>query len=227
MTKLEATDTQAQMMDKIADMIPGAAMVLTHLVANERRWDPTAEGELLLHALAQHGIYGSRLWVLYQKTCAKNLLHLFALIRAMNLNLVDHDTVMLHCIRPVPVVSDPLRIDCAQVLKAVQRDVPGFGKEGVFEAEATRFQIPHGDMGPITTQLPVRVKAKYELMRKSGCRFTVERLNLGVNICIEHPKFGDLASRVVPNGPQVQSEMEGMLMAFTEESLDRFRAQVG
>lgn len=82
----------------------------------------------------------------------------------------------------------------------------------------TQFHPPNGRQEQVTcSHINDACQAGYAAMQQAGCRLTSEELSTGhISVCIEHPD-GDVAIRVIPNGPRVLAAVEAMLLAFKPE----------
>lgn len=86
-SRIELTDTPMDMFIKLADGNPGALTAMMTLCEKAEGIDPDAAfGSLTpLLALDTHGIYGSRIWVLWKDVCDMDPIKVMTLLRAVQL----------------------------------------------------------------------------------------------------------------------------------------------
>jgi hypothetical protein len=87
MARLELTDTAMDVIVKMAEGNPGAAIVMGGIMKDHDRIDPQSMmgGIGALMALDGHGIYGSAIYVLFSDKCNKDMRRMLMLVRATQL----------------------------------------------------------------------------------------------------------------------------------------------
>ena len=96
-TRIEPSDSILDAGMKLGEGNPGALKVIGLLFTEGDKIDRAAAmggGLAALFALDLFGIYGSRIWVLYKLVCNFNLQHLMALLRAMQMGLIDTEVAL-------------------------------------------------------------------------------------------------------------------------------------
>ena len=92
-----------------------------------------------------------------------------------------------------------------------------------YQIPFTRFHPPYGRREQVGMEADSNTYALWEKVRDAGLHMTVEVLSTGkVSICIEHPKLGDYACKVVNNGPGVVVSARNMLERFNPDELARW-----
>jgi hypothetical protein len=126
--QIEITDSLLSAAIKLSAGNPGACVAIAKMVGMSPNVDPDsgfAEFTPLL-TLDSHGIYGSRIWMLFKDVCKENATHALACLRALQLGLLN-DSDLDHAID-----NYGERVDTAAVLEAVQKRLPNFAKEGIY-----------------------------------------------------------------------------------------------
>jgi len=97
--RIQLEDTPISAMIKMVEGNPGAIRVCAELFEQSSKIDPDAalEGMVPIFTLDTHGIYGSRIWMLYKDVCKGNLTKVIAVLRAVQLGLISERT-LLHAI---------------------------------------------------------------------------------------------------------------------------------
>lgn len=96
-----------------------------------------------------------------------------------------------------------------------------------FKIEATQFLRPNGEQRTLLGMVSVECRLGYEVMRKAGCRLTMEELMSGqVSVCIEEPELGDYNIRIVSNGPEVTRAVEAMLKGFDAKAFEAWKLEM-
>ncbi len=89
-TRITLTDTLDTCVSKLAEGNPGAISVLVQMTRQSPGVDPQnamgSVGPLL--SLDTHGIYGSRIWMLYKDICGQDIVKTLAALRACQLGLL-------------------------------------------------------------------------------------------------------------------------------------------
>lgn len=97
--RIELTDSPMDIMVKLSEGNPGAVTVLMQMFAEGGKIDPQcAFGGLGgMIGLDTHGIYGSRIWMLFKDVCGENITKTLAILRAVQLGKLS-DIEMQHAI---------------------------------------------------------------------------------------------------------------------------------
>lgn len=88
--------------------------------------------------------------------------------------------------------------------------------------ELIQFLRPDGREEKVfCDDFPDELKSQYDAIGAAGCRLTGEMLVPETNIalCIEHPKAGDIAIEVVPNGPKVLDALAKLIREFDPKNI--------
>ena len=122
-TRIELTDTTFDAIYKLSEGNPGAATVCARMLQEGGAIDPDAFGNGLANLLSldTHGIYGSRIWMLYKDACGESLIHTIAMLRAVQLELITEDALN----HAIDNRGDGL--DVGIVLATVHERLPNFG----------------------------------------------------------------------------------------------------
>lgn len=106
----------------LAEGNPGAVSAIMELANSAEHIDPDnafgALGPLL--SLDTHGIYGSRIWMLYSDVCKKNVRDAHAVLRAIQLGQISKFDVD----RAIDNYGDG--IDLEKIMAGVQAQLPDF-----------------------------------------------------------------------------------------------------
>jgi hypothetical protein len=107
---------------KLADGNPGAAAAIMEMAKNEERIDPDSLMGIIspLLSLDSNGIYGSRIWCLYQDCAGRDPAKALALLRATQLGILDRGT--LDC--AIDHRGDGIDVDA--IMAKVQERLPRF-----------------------------------------------------------------------------------------------------
>ena len=94
--RIQLTDTFQDIIVKLSDGNPGAIHVCMELAKTSSAVDPdSALGPLgPLLSLDTHGIYGSRIWMLYKDVCGERVIETQAALRAVQLGLVSEGALL-------------------------------------------------------------------------------------------------------------------------------------
>ena len=89
MSRLELTDNGMDMMMKMAEGNPGAAMAMVEIMNDHDKIDPQAAfgGIGALMSLDGYGIYGTAIYVLFSDKCNRDVRRMLMLMRATQLGL--------------------------------------------------------------------------------------------------------------------------------------------
>lgn len=94
--RIELTDSTMTVIMKMSDGNPGAITVLMRMLQEGEKIDPDSwSGGLSgILALDTHGIYGSKIWMLYKDVCRENLENTLAVLRACQLGQLREDDML-------------------------------------------------------------------------------------------------------------------------------------
>ena len=86
----------------------------------------------------------------------------------------------------------------------------------------TQYLLPHGDKREVAIEVTPEIRALAQIAIANGIRFECEILTTGqVSITANDPDHGDIAVRIVPNGPDVVDAVNAVIReaadAFTFE----------
>lgn len=121
-TRITLDDNMQGAVIKLSDGNPGAVNVLMQLLTTEEVIDPDSVlGPLgtILH-LDSHGIYGSRIWMLYKDVCGENLNILVGICRAVQLGILG-DSKLDHAID-----NNGCGVNIEETMRAVKEQLPDF-----------------------------------------------------------------------------------------------------
>ena len=119
-------DSLIDVATKMGEGNPGALTVICQIINNGARIDPdSALGGLgAVLSLDTHGIYGSRIWMLYKDVCGGNLPLMLAALRAVQLGYVP-ENVLNHAID-----NRGAGLDLGEIKTRVAERLPGFSFNG-------------------------------------------------------------------------------------------------
>lgn len=88
--RINFSDTAISAITKLAEGNPGALHVCAELLREGATIDPDAFGGGLsgLLSLDTHTIYGADIWMLFKDVCHQNLVHMVAVLRAVQLGIL-------------------------------------------------------------------------------------------------------------------------------------------
>lgn len=122
MSKLELGDNGVTILMKMSEGNPGALTALMRMMKEGAEIDPVSAfgglGGIL--ALDTHGIYGSRIWMLYSDVCDKDLTKMLGVLRGVQLGLLDEAAMQ----RAIDDFGAGLDVDA--VVKLVKTELPEF-----------------------------------------------------------------------------------------------------
>lgn len=123
--RLKLTDTPLQMIVKLAEGNPGAAVACGNMASISTDVDPQAfAGPYTpLVSLDSFEIYGPRIWMLYKDVCGESTIKSLACLRAVQLGLLLRETL------DYAIDNRGQGVDRDEVLRMVQERLPLFGKE--------------------------------------------------------------------------------------------------
>lgn len=91
MAKLKATDTTMDAALKMSEGNPGALQVVMNLMQ-----DPNPHGFMRLLSCDSIGLYGSKLYMLWNDCCGRNMVKFNAVIDAWQQGRISTETIMEH-----------------------------------------------------------------------------------------------------------------------------------
>jgi len=128
-------------MDLLMDMSegnPGGVTVLLQLMKENPKLDPDdCFGELgAVISLDNRGIYGSNIWVLYKHVCGESVLNMLAVLRGVQLGLLDESLVD-------NAILKRGSLDIPDILNKVRARLPRFGgADAVSQAPKAQAKCP-------------------------------------------------------------------------------------
>jgi hypothetical protein len=116
-------DTTMDTVLKMSEGNPGALRVVMDMMKDGGAIDPDswAGGLGAVLGLDSHGIYGSRIWMLYKDVCKEDLVSMLAVLRACQLGHISEAT--LH----QAIDNYGQGIDLDEVVAGVKEALPRFG----------------------------------------------------------------------------------------------------
>ena len=126
MSKLELTDTVMGVFKKMSEGNPGAIHVMTEVMNRTPTIDPDnfAGGLGPIMFMDTMGVYGSRIWMLYKDVCKESVAHTVAVLRAVQMGLVD-EVLVSNAIN-----SSGAGIDVEDITAKVMDALPNFNIQG-------------------------------------------------------------------------------------------------
>jgi hypothetical protein len=125
--RLNLEMTTVQLITKMSDGNPGAITACVEILNNTERIDPDsfAGGLLVLFHLDAQGIYGSRLYMLWNDVCKRDIAQLLSISRAHQLGQLAGVTseAWNHAID-----NRGEGLDLTAIMAAVQQELPNFNK---------------------------------------------------------------------------------------------------
>ena len=114
--------TTIEIITSLADGNPGAVRVMIEMLENGDRIDPdSALGGLgAILSLDTHGIYGSRIWMLYKDVCGEDVAKTLASLRAVQLGVASHTDLV------AAIDGKRNRFDPTEALQSVRQRLPAF-----------------------------------------------------------------------------------------------------
>jgi len=122
MTRIEITDTMAGIVTKMSEGNIEAVSVLSQILEKTDEIDPDnfMGGLGVILSLDMSRVYGSRIWMLYNDVCNKNINHTLGLMRAHQLGFLSQEKLD-HAID-----NYGEGIDIVNLLRQVQERLPDF-----------------------------------------------------------------------------------------------------
>ena len=120
--RITLEDSTLSAIVKVSEGNPGATYVCAELYKQGETIDPNAAmgGMAPILALDTHGIYGSRIWMLYKDVCGSNLALTVAMLRAVQLGFLS-ESILNHAID-----NYGEGLDVAEMYKMVKERLPKF-----------------------------------------------------------------------------------------------------
>lgn len=121
--RIGLNDSGMDIIIKMSDGNPGAMTVLMRMMKEGGGIDPQgfAGGLGAILGLDTHGIYGSKIWMLYKDVCKENLESTLAVLRACQIGKL-RESDMLHAID-----NYGKGIDVEAIVTGVKKQLPDFG----------------------------------------------------------------------------------------------------
>jgi hypothetical protein len=121
--RISLNDGILDIMMKMSDGNPGAITVLTRMVKEGGAIDPVNVfgGYSGILSLDTHGIYGSRIWMLYKDVCGEDLVKTLGVLRACQLGFASESAIN-HAID-----NYGQGLDVANLVQKVKEQLPEFG----------------------------------------------------------------------------------------------------
>ena len=122
--RIGMTDSAMDICTKMSEGNPGALTVIIDMLTKGETIDPDSWcgglGSIL--ALDSHGIYGSRIWMLYKDVCKENLVNTIAVLRACQLGHISEATLQQ------AIGNYGQGIDLETLVSGVKEALPDFGR---------------------------------------------------------------------------------------------------
>lgn len=127
MSRIELTDNLITMMTKLAEGNPGAATACMKIFKDGNAVDPQAlagnGGIAALLNMDEFGIYGHRIWGLYNAVCGMSVLKTLGVLRAVQLGIITREQLN----HGIDNRGEGLDLD--EIVKSVKAELSEFGKE--------------------------------------------------------------------------------------------------
>ena len=121
-TRLTLDDTVIVAILKLAGGNPGALRVCAEIMKRGMEIDPKDMGGFgALMSMDSLGIYGSRIWLLYEDVCRENLVKTIACLRGWQLGILPERDLQ------AAIDGDRARVDTNMVLSMVKAQLKDFG----------------------------------------------------------------------------------------------------
>lgn len=91
------------------------------------------------------------------------------------------------------------------------------------DIEFTQYLMPDGRAQSVRIDRPEAISSKADRIIEAGYRFECEMLSdyRTISLTITDPDMGDVAIKVVPNGPGVPEAIDAMIESFTIPELSK------
>ena len=125
MTKLTLEDTMQTALMKLSEGNPGALTALMDVLNNAAQIDPDSVGGggMVILQLDDLGIYGPRIWMLYEDVCGHSVRRMMGVLRAVQLGIIGAEVLQ----KAIDNRGDGL--DMVATLEAVKAQLPAFQVE--------------------------------------------------------------------------------------------------
>lgn len=129
--RITLEDSPLSAIMKLAEGNPGAIIVMTEIIKHGEQVDPDAILGSMAHILSldTRKIYGSRIWMLYKDVCKENLVHMLAVLRAVQLGELSEEDLNN------AIDNYGKGIDINDIMAIVQARIPAFGKNDCIKME--------------------------------------------------------------------------------------------
>jgi len=123
--RIRLNDSVIDMVVKMAEGNPGAAVAMRDILDNAERIDPDnlMGGIGVILYLDTFKIYGSRIWILYKDVCKQNVTHTIAVLRATQMGHISLKTLN----HAIANYGEGIFMD--QIMGNLQQNLTNFGKE--------------------------------------------------------------------------------------------------
>lgn len=123
--KLKLEDSPIEAITKMSQGNPGAAMALTEIYGRSDIDTDSAFGSMgPIFQLDGHGIYGSDIYIPYSDICEKDVVSVYAVLRAVQLGLFSNVILKDACSRQDR--SGKALVPVAELYKKVKEQLPHF-----------------------------------------------------------------------------------------------------
>lgn len=123
-TRISLNDSTIDVVVKMAEGNPGAAVVMREILEKGSSIDPEnlmgGMGSILY--LDTFNIYGSRIWMLYKDVCKQNITHTLAVIRSVQMGFLSREALN----KAIDNYGEGIAMD--QIVGNIQQALPNFGK---------------------------------------------------------------------------------------------------
>lgn len=142
-TRIQLHDTGQDVIVKMCDGNPGALQVILRLIQHEPAIDPhSALGPFgSIFSLDSHGIYGSKIWILYKDICGSSLPKMVGVLRAVQLGMLPESALVEAVDYERPDWSPATVFNVDEACARVKEHLPRFNLEYV---EAPAGAQPEG-----------------------------------------------------------------------------------
>lgn len=123
--RIELSDTPLDAIVKLSEGNPGAVDVCLKLFQKGGDIDPDSAfgGFGAMLALDTHGIYGSRIWVLFKDVCGENIVRVLGLLRSVQLGQMP----TLSLLNAIDGNRRPTHAEIDAIVDDVRKQLPAFG----------------------------------------------------------------------------------------------------
>lgn len=127
MSKINLTDSAMDVVLKMSDGNPGAMGVIMEMLqpaANEIDPDSVMGGMMKILALDTLGIYGTDIYVLHSDICGRDMVKMFAVLRAHQLGFLNDSVLKDACSRQDYSGREMIKVD--ELYEKVISELPNF-----------------------------------------------------------------------------------------------------